>query len=102
MTDFQNIINQIAEQDGTTPEIVLREMQFAIDAAYDGRDAASQPFWACMQFQGARPTPEEFVHQVAKLLRPAAASSFPPPPWPARPAEARTAVISFAGKRSGL
>lgn len=44
MKDFQEIVKRIAREDNTTPEIVLKEMQKAIDAAYEHHDPAAQPF----------------------------------------------------------
>ena len=44
-------------------------MQEAIDAAYDHHDADAQPLWDMMTFKGERPTPEEFVFQVAMMLQ---------------------------------
>ena len=35
MKNFEEIIAKIARENGTTPENVLREMQLAIDHAYD-------------------------------------------------------------------
>lgn len=38
MKNFEEIIAKIAEENGTTSENVLREMQLAIDHAYDHHD----------------------------------------------------------------
>lgn len=38
MKNFEEIIAKIARENGTTPENVLREMQLAIDHAYDHHD----------------------------------------------------------------
>lgn len=37
-TDFQKILKRIAAENHTTPEEVYREMQIAIDAAYESTD----------------------------------------------------------------
>lgn len=34
MRNFEEIIAKVAQENGTTPEDVLREMQLAIDEAY--------------------------------------------------------------------
>lgn len=52
MKDFQEIVKRIAREDNTTPEIVLKEMQKAIDAAYEHHDPAAQPFWDAIAFHG--------------------------------------------------
>ena len=69
MKDFQEIVKRIAREDNTTPEIVLKEMQKAIDAAYEHHDPAAQPFWDALHFTGSQPTPEEFVLQLAQMLQ---------------------------------
>ena len=43
-------------------------MQRAIDEAFDHHDADAQPIWDMMTFKGDRPTPEEFIYQVAMML----------------------------------
>ena len=43
-------------------------MQLAIDDAYDHHGKESQPLWDMMTFKGDRPTPEEFILQVAMML----------------------------------
>lgn len=68
MKSFEEIIKRIAEENGSTPENILHEMQLAIDEAYDHHDAAAQPLWDMMTFTGDRPTPEEFILQLALML----------------------------------
>ena len=67
MQIFEKIVENNARESNTTPENVLQEMQRAIDQAYDHRNAESQALWDRMNFKGERPTPEEFVLQVAML-----------------------------------
>ena len=59
MKNFEEIIAKIARENGTTPENVLREMQLAIDHAYDHHDKEAQKLWDMMSFKSDRPTPEE-------------------------------------------
>lgn len=68
MKKFQEIIERVAQESGTTPEDVLKEMQYAIDEAYDHHDASAQVLWDMMTFKGDRPTLEEFIYQVAMML----------------------------------
>mgnify|MGYP003249892303 CR=1 FL=1 len=68
MEDFKKILAKIAENNGTTPEEVRRDMQAAIDAAFDNHDASAQPLWDMMIFEGKRPTPEEFILRVAMMI----------------------------------
>ena len=58
----------LTKENGTTPDNVLQEMQRAIDEAFDHHDADAQPIWDMMTFKGDRPTPEEFIYQVAMML----------------------------------
>ena len=67
--DFMEIIKRIAKKNNTAPEEVLQEMQTAIEAAYNTREASGQPIWDKMHFKSGRPTPEEFITQIAKLLK---------------------------------
>ena len=48
MKNFEEIIAKIARENGTTPENVLREMQLAIDHAYDHHDKEAQKLWDMM------------------------------------------------------
>lgn len=68
MKNFEEILAEIARENGTTPEAVLHEMQLAIDDAYDHHGKEAQPLRDMMSFKGDRPTPEEFVLQVAMML----------------------------------
>ncbi len=68
MRNFDEILAKIARDNGTTSEDVLHEMQVAIDNAYDHHDQEAQQLWDKMTFKGDRPTPEEFIFQVAMML----------------------------------
>ena len=68
MKNFEEIIAKIARENGTTPENVLLEMQLDIDHAYDHHDKEAQKLWDMMSFKSDRPTPEEFIFQVAMML----------------------------------
>ena len=69
MKNFDEILAQVAQQNGTTPEDVLHEMQLAIDDAYDHHGKDAQLLWDMITFQGERPTPEEFVSAVSMMLQ---------------------------------
>ena len=58
--EFETIIRQIAQENGTTPEAVKEEMQTAINAAKD------TPGFRQL-FGNAVPTVEEFVLTTAAL-----------------------------------
>lgn len=69
-TDFQKILEKIALQHNTTPEEVYREMQIAIDAAYDNDDPQVRKQWEAIPFKGDRPTPEEVIYAIGMMLAP--------------------------------
>lgn len=69
-TDFQKILKKIALQHNTTPEEVYREMQIAIDAAYDNDDPQVRKQWETIPFKGDRPTPEEVIYAIGMMLAP--------------------------------
>lgn len=69
MRKFNEILERVAKESGATPEEVLCEMQKAIDEAYENHDPAAQPLWDMMTFKGERPTPEEFIYQVAMMMQ---------------------------------
>lgn len=66
---FQKILEQIAKENNSTPEDVYREMQIAIDAGFNNPDPKIQETWKTIPFQGDRPTPEDLVMAVAKMLK---------------------------------
>lgn len=68
--DFQKILDRIAKENHTTPEDVYREMQIAIDAAYDNPDPEVRKNWKSIPFKGDRPTPEEVIHGIGMMLAP--------------------------------
>lgn len=68
--DFQKILERIAKENHTTPEEVYREMQIAIDAAYDNPDPEIRKNWETITFKGDRPTPEEVVYSLGLMLKP--------------------------------
>lgn len=68
--DFQKILDRIAKENHTTPEDVYREMQIAIDAAYDNPDPKVRKNWETIPFKGDRPTPEEVIFEIGMMLSP--------------------------------
>ncbi len=68
MKDFQEILAQIALENGTTPADILQEMQTAIDTAYENPTKDEKYVQNTMSFPGDSPTPEEFVSHIAALL----------------------------------
>lgn len=88
MKNFEEIIAKIARENGTTPENVLREMQLAIDHAYDHHDKEAQKLWDMMllapgahsQFGSGKNTqfePEQRANPFENVFSKTAV--FPPP-----------------------
>ena len=65
---FQKILEQIAKENGSTPDEVYREMQIAIDAGFDNPDPKIQETWKTIPFKGDRPTPEDLVMGITNML----------------------------------
>lgn len=69
-TDFQMILEKIAKDNHTTPEDVYREMQIAIDAAFDNPDPQVRKNWEQIHYTGDRPTPEDVIFGIGMMLSP--------------------------------
>ncbi len=69
-TNFQEILEKVAKKNHTTPEEVYRQMQLAIDEAYDNPDPEIQKNWKALNIKGNRPTPEEVIFGVGMMLSP--------------------------------
>lgn len=69
-TDFQKILQRIAQQNNTTPEEVYKEMQIAIDAAFDNPDPEVRKNWEQIQYTGDRPIPEDVIFGIGMMLAP--------------------------------
>lgn len=68
--DFQMILAKIAKEHHTTPENVYREMQIAIDAAFDNPDPQVRKKWEQIHYTGDRPTPEDVIYGIGLMLSP--------------------------------
>lgn len=66
---FQRILERIALENNTTAEAVYREMQQAIDAGFDNPDPEVQERWKLLGYNGKRPTPEDLVMNISKMLK---------------------------------
>lgn len=68
--DFQQILAKIAAENNTTPEDVYREMQIAIDAAFNNPDPQVRKNWEQIHYTGDRPTPEDVIYGIGLMLKP--------------------------------
>lgn len=69
-THLQEILQRIAQQNNTTPDEVYKEMQIAIDAAFDNPDPQVRKNWEMINFTGDRPTPEDVIFGIGMMLTP--------------------------------
>lgn len=69
-TNFQMILEKIAKDNHTTSEEVYREMQIAIDAAFDNPDPQVRKNWEQIHYTGDRPTPEDVIYGIGLMLKP--------------------------------
>lgn len=66
--DFEDILQKVAFDNHTTPEVVYREVQAVLQKAYARREEAPE-FWAELGFDESCPTPEQFVPKAVQILR---------------------------------
>ena len=69
--NFQKILKQVAAENNTTPVVVYREMQVALEDAYSHKDDTqeSQALWKEIGFDKKCPSPEQFIKKLAQKLR---------------------------------
>ena len=65
---INRILEKIAKDNHTTPEIVQREMQAALDEAQANTDPMVQAHWNSIPHQGNKVTLEEFLESAAERL----------------------------------
>ena len=65
---IDDVIREVATQQGMSEREVLAEMQEVIDAGYCCQDMDVQAKWASMPFDG-KPTPQELLSYLSERLR---------------------------------
>lgn len=68
MRNFNDVLKVIAEQNLTTPEDVLKEIQLALDEGYNNPDPDVQKQWSQIPCKNDRPTPEEVIIYLVQKL----------------------------------
>ena len=63
----KNIIKQVAKEHGVSVAEVRREMEFAIEQAYNTDDPEKRKEFQKL-FGKKKPTPEEFINKTSKTL----------------------------------
>ncbi len=63
------ILTEVARRNGVSLEEVRKHIQIAIDMAMNNPDPSVQKEWETMKFKGRKPTPEEFVVEMAKKVK---------------------------------
>ena len=69
MKPFEDVLKQIAREEGISTEEVRLEMQKTLDYAYEHHNQETQPLWDLITVNGDRPTLEEFIFKVVKMIR---------------------------------
>lgn len=69
MKTFEDVLKQIAREEGISTEEVRLEMQKTLDYAYEHHNQETQPLWDLITVNGDRPTLEEFIFKVVKMIR---------------------------------
>ncbi len=64
---FAELLKQVADDCGVTPEEVYREIEAAMAAAIASPDPAVQAIWKDFPCAGAQPTPEEMIAFLSQL-----------------------------------
>lgn len=65
---MDRILNQIAKSHQTTPQIVRKEMEFALEEAQKSTDPAVQAKWATIPRKGDNVTLEEFMEYTVDSI----------------------------------
>ena len=65
----KKIFENIALQEGTTVEEVRKEIQNAIDIGISSFDPKARVIWDSMPKKGDKPTPEEAVVYLTKIIK---------------------------------
>ena len=66
--DDENILAQIAEKHGTTPEQVRAEIERVIDHCWNSRDPRVREIWKSIRPDGQKPTAEEAILHLSVLV----------------------------------
>ena len=66
--NIKQVLEAVAKRDNVSVEDVYRNIQDAIDLAFNNPDPEIHKLWLQVPFAGERPTPEEFIPYVAALV----------------------------------
>ena len=66
--EMDRILNQIAKSHQTTPQIIRKEMEFALVEAQKSTDPATQAKWAAIPRKGEKVTLEEFLEYTVDSI----------------------------------
>ena len=65
---IRNLFEQIALRDGKSVYEVRQEIELAISSAQDNPNPDIKAFWRSVPRQGRKPTPEEVIVHIARLV----------------------------------
>ena len=67
--NMQEILEEVAERQGTTAEELQHSIQEAIDTGFDNPDPEVQAAWSRVPFSGERPTLEDLIaYCLARMI----------------------------------
>ena len=65
---IKRMLEQVARENHTTPQIVRKEMQAALDEAQSTTDPIARARWEAIPHKGSKVTLEEFLEYSSSLL----------------------------------
>lgn len=65
---MRHIMEQTAARENTTPEAIYQDIQNTIDEAFSNPDPSIRAAWNNYFPSGKKPTPEEFIFNMAKII----------------------------------
>jgi hypothetical protein len=65
---YSKIIKKIAREKGISPELVYKEMQWAIEDGYNNTDPEVQARWHQLFPDGKMPSPEKLIEILANKI----------------------------------
>ena len=65
---YSKAIKKIARQEGVSPEMVYKEIQWAIEDGYNNPDPTVQAYWRKIIPDGVLPPPEKIIEILSNEL----------------------------------
>ena len=69
LTQAGNALKQPARKKGISVDTVRYEIEIAINSGFNSTAPQAQAFWNSIPRKGERPTPEEVIVHIAKMIK---------------------------------